>query len=31
MIKLSIIAAIVGHILCGISDCLLAYSKKGQV
>ena len=31
MIKLSIIAAIVGHILCGISECLLAYSKKGRL
>lgn len=31
MLKLCIIAAIVGHILCGVSDCLLAYSKKGRL
>lgn len=31
MINLSIIAAIIGHILCGASDCLLAYSKKGRL
>lgn len=31
MLKISIIAAIIGHILCGISDCLLAYSKKGRL
>lgn len=31
MLKISIIAAVIGHILCGISDCLLAYSKKGRL
>lgn len=31
MLKIFIILAVVGHILCGISDCLLAYSKKGRL
>lgn len=31
MLKLSVAAAIIGHILCGISDCLLSYSKKGRL
>lgn len=31
MIKISIISAIIGHILCGVSDCLLGYSKKGRL
>lgn len=31
MLKISIIAAIAGHILCGLSDCLLGYSKKGRL
>ena len=29
MIKIAIVLAITGHILCGISDCLLSYSPKG--
>ena len=31
MLKISIIAAIIGHILCAVSDCLLGYSKKGRL
>lgn len=31
MLKIFIILAVIGHILCGISDCLLAYSKKGRL
>ena len=31
MIKISIVLAIIGHILCGISDCLLSYSKTGRL
>lgn len=31
MIKISIILAIIGHILCGVSDCLLGYSKKSRL
>ena len=31
MMKLSIIMAIIGHILCGIGDCLMSYSRKGRL
>lgn len=31
MLKLSIIMAIIGHILCGIGDCLMSYSRKGRL
>lgn len=31
MIKIAMILAIIGHILCGISDCLLSYSPKGRL
>ena len=31
MIKLAIVLAIIGHILCGISDCLLSYSPKSRL
>lgn len=31
MIKTSILLAIIGHILCGVSDCFLIYSKKGRL
>ena len=31
MIKTSIVLAIIGHILCGVSDCLLSYSPKGRL
>lgn len=30
MIKTEIILAIIGHILCGICDCLLSYSRTGR-
>ena len=30
MIKTAIVLAIIGHILCGICDCLLSYSKTGR-
>lgn len=31
MIKISLLLALIGHILCGISDCFLGYSKKGRL
>ncbi|MCR5092663.1 MAG: hypothetical protein K6B72_01615 [Lachnospiraceae bacterium] len=31
MIKTAIVLAIIGHILCGISDCLLSYSPRGRL
>ncbi len=31
MIKIAIVLAVIGHILCGISDCLLSYSPKGRL
>ena len=31
MIKIALLSAVIGHILCGISDCLLAYSRKGRL
>lgn len=31
MIKIALISAIIGHILCGVSDCLLGYSRKGRL
>jgi len=31
MIKSAIVLAIIGHILCGISDCLLSYTPKGRM
>ena len=31
MIKIAIVLAIIGHILCGVSDCLLSYSPKGRL
>ena len=31
MIKAALLMALVGHILCGISDCLLGYSRSGRL
>ena len=31
MIRTALLAALIGHILCGVSDCLLSYSKKGRL
>ncbi len=31
MIKLYLILGLIGHLLCGVSDCLLSYSKKGRL
>ena len=31
MIKMAMLAALIGHILCGVSDCLLSYSKSGRL
>ena len=31
MMKIAILAALIGHILCGVSDCLLSYSKSGRL
>ena len=31
MIKTAIVLAIIGHILCGICDCLLSYTPKGRL
>lgn len=31
MIKLAMLAALIGHILCGVCDCLLSYSKSGRL
>ena len=30
MLKLFVIIACLGHIVCGITDCMLAYSKSGR-
>lgn len=30
MLKIFIIIACIGHIICGITDCMLAYSKSGR-
>ena len=30
MLKLFVIIACIGHIICGITDCMLAYSKSGR-
>ena len=29
--KTAMLAALIGHILCGVSDCLLSYSKSGRL
>ena len=31
MEKLPFILAIIGHILCGVTDCLLGFSPKGRL
>lgn len=31
MIKTAMLIAVIGHILCGVADCLLSYSKKGRL
>ena len=31
MMKSAMLAALIGHILCGVSDCLLSYSKSGRL
>lgn len=31
MITITMILSIIGHILCGVSDCLLCYSRKGRL
>ena len=31
MMKIAMLTALLGHILCGISDCLLSYSKSGRL
>ena len=31
MIKTALLLAVIGHILCGICDCLLSYSPKGRL
>ena len=31
MLRLTLILALVGHILCGICDCLLSYTPKGRI
>ena len=31
MMKIAMLAALTGHILCGVSDCLLSYSKSGRL
>ena len=28
---IALVSALVGHILCGITDCMLGYSKKGRI
>ena len=30
MLKVFMIIACIGHIICGITDCMLAYSKSGR-
>ena len=31
MMKTAMLLALIGHILCGVSDCLLSYSKSGRL
>ena len=31
MMRIALCAALIGHILCGISDCLLSYSHSGRL
>ena len=31
MMKIAMLAALIGHILCGVSDCLLSYSRSGRL
>lgn len=31
MLKIVMFIAVVGHFLCGVTDCLLGYSKKGKL
>lgn len=31
MLKIALISAIIGHLLCGACDCLLGYSRKGRL
>ena len=31
MLRLTLILALVGHILCGICDCLLSYTPNGRI
>ena len=31
MIKAALLLAVIGHILCGVCDCLLSYSPKGRL
>ena len=31
MLKMAMLIALIGHILCGVSDCLLSYSKSGRL
>ena len=31
MIKIAMLLALIGHILCGVCDCLLSYSKSGRL
>lgn len=31
MVKIALISAIIGHLLCGACDCLMGYSKKGRL
>ena len=31
MVKYAMLLALIGHILCGVSDCLLSYSKSGRL
>ena len=31
MIKIAMLLALIGHILCGVCDCLLSYSRSGRL
>ena len=31
MLKIAMLTALIGHILCGVSDCLLSYSQSGRL
>ncbi|MCH5194842.1 MAG: hypothetical protein J1F11_12845 [Oscillospiraceae bacterium] len=31
MMKIAMLLALIGHIICGVSDCLLSYSKSGRL